>query len=278
MPPRLVCVDIDGTLINARQEVPRSSRDAIRAGLGAGNVFVLCTGRSLPEVYPWVWDLGFTGIIGGSGAFTRMGEEVVEDHRISHEDLVAVSSHFEDEGLPWVWQTPTEMHPSRSFMEIFAGDPAQGDTDWGPYAEQVRHALRPGLPTTASKGTFVVPDGTTFDPGVPGAMTDGRLRTISGSVEASGGTTCEVLISGVDKGTALVGLAQHLGIPVSETVAIGDSVNDLEALAAAGTGVAMGNASPDVKAVADLVTDGIDSDGLAKALDGLGLTGRATLD
>ncbi|MGO3797479.1 MAG: HAD family hydrolase [Pauljensenia sp.] len=276
MPPSLVCVDIDGTLINSRQEVPESSREAVRAGIDAGNVFVLCTGRSLPEIYPWVWDLGFEGIIAGAGAFTRMGEHIVSDHRISGEDLRVVSSWLDGQDLPWAWQTPTRLHPSESFMEAFTGaagaEDADPDDDWTPYLHQVSKAVCHVLPDSASKGIFMVPTGRTLDPDVVPRVTRGRVRTISGSVEAASGTTCEILLSGVDKGSALVGLAEHLRIPLTRTVAIGDSVNDIEALGAAGIGVAMGNASPAVQEVADLVTDDIDEDGLAHALRRLGLT------
>lgn len=276
VPPNLVCVDIDGTLINSRQEVPESSRRAVRAGIDAGNIFVLCTGRSLPEVYPWVWDIGFEGIIGGAGAFTRMGGHVVSDHRITRGDVEVVSTWLDGQDLPWAWQTPDRFHPSDSFMEAFAGasgaEEADPDDDWTPYLHQVGKAVRRGLPDSASKGIFMLPAGSTFDPDFVPRATGGRLRTISGSVEAATGTTCEILLSGVDKGSALVGLAEHLGIPLDRTVAIGDSVNDIEALGAAGTGVAMGNASPAVKEVADVVTDDIDEEGLAHALRGLGLT------
>lgn len=292
MDPRLVCVDIDGTLINARQEIPDSSRRAIRAGIQAGNVFVLCTGRSLPEVYPWLWDLGFAGIIGGSGAFTRLGAQTVTDHRISNQDLRTVSALLDSHGFPWVWQTPTHLHPSPSFLEAFAGRAAHaagGDNpdavvpdgtgaqaadpaDWSPYLRQISSSVRPGLPESASKGTFMVPRGEELRPGTLEEATEGRLRSISGSVESAWGTTCEVLLSGVDKGTALTELAARLGIPRSHTVAIGDSVNDIEALEAAGTGVAMGNASPLVKQMADMVTGNIDNAGLSCALEELGLT------
>lgn len=58
-----------------------------------------------------------------------------------------------------------------------------------------------------------------------------------------------------DKGRALLALARHLGIPAEDTVAFGDSSNDLRMLHAAGTSVAMGNAAPEVRAVCDYVTD-----------------------
>ncbi|MDO4757081.1 MAG: HAD hydrolase family protein, partial [Parabacteroides sp.] len=62
-----------------------------------------------------------------------------------------------------------------------------------------------------------------------------------------------------------------LGIDVSETMALGDGGNDIPMLQEAGIGIAMGNASNEVKSYADYVTDHIDNDGLCKAFKHFGL-------
>ena len=70
-----------------------------------------------------------------------------------------------------------------------------------------------------------------------------------------------------DKGLALAALAEHLGIQRSQILAIGDNDNDLGMLRAAGTAVAMGNATPAVKTMADLATASNQEDGVAKILN-----------
>ena len=72
-----------------------------------------------------------------------------------------------------------------------------------------------------------------------------------------------------DKGRALTALAEHLGIQRSQILAIGDNDNDLGMLRAAGTAVAMGNATPAVKAMADLATASNQEDGVAEVLEKL---------
>ena len=76
----------------------------------------------------------------------------------------------------------------------------------------------------------------------------------------------ELNAADADKGRALLALAQHLGIPAADTIAFGDSSNDLRMLRAAGTSVAMGNAAPEVRAVCGCVTDTNDHDGVASFL------------
>ena len=71
----------------------------------------------------------------------------------------------------------------------------------------------------------------------------------------------------VNKGVALHALAKILSIDPDETMAIGDTENDLAIIKAAGIGVAMGNATPAVKAQADYMTDDNESDGVATAME-----------
>src|SRR5699024_10931663 len=65
-------------------------------------------------------------------------------------------------------------------------------------------------------------------------------------------------------------MARH-GLTADQCIAFGDGGNDIEMLRAAGTGVAMGNASPTVQAAADYVTDTVDRDGIWKAAVHFGL-------
>lgn len=82
----------------------------------------------------------------------------------------------------------------------------------------------------------------------------------------------EITDCAVNKGVALAMLAKHLGIAQEEVMAIGDSFNDLEMIQYAGTGVAMGNARPEIKAQADIVTVSNEEDGVAEAIERYVLT------
>ena len=76
----------------------------------------------------------------------------------------------------------------------------------------------------------------------------------------------EIISPGVSKASALVKLAELMDIDISETMAIGDAGNDLPMLKAAGFSVAMGNATEEVKAIADAATGNCDDDGWAQAI------------
>ena len=82
----------------------------------------------------------------------------------------------------------------------------------------------------------------------------------------------EVTARGVDKGTALLALADMLGIPREATAAIGDSENDRAMLARAGVAAVMANALPEIRALGDIVsTRDNDHDGVAELFERLGL-------
>jgi Cof subfamily protein (haloacid dehalogenase superfamily) len=71
----------------------------------------------------------------------------------------------------------------------------------------------------------------------------------------------------VSKGRALSMLAEHLGVSQEETAAIGDNENDIDMLVWAGLGLAMGNAAPEVQAIADYVLPSISEDGAAYGIE-----------
>ncbi|MCR5743434.1 MAG: Cof-type HAD-IIB family hydrolase [Lachnospiraceae bacterium] len=77
----------------------------------------------------------------------------------------------------------------------------------------------------------------------------------------------EIVASGIDKGEGLKRLAGICNIPMSEVVACGDGYNDIGMIRAAGLGVAMKNALPDVRAAADYITASNDEDGIALLFD-----------
>ena len=80
---------------------------------------------------------------------------------------------------------------------------------------------------------------------------------------------CEISPIGITKWSGIQHVAREWDIPAEEICAVGDDVNDLPMIEAAGLGIAMGNALPEVKAAADRVAPSHDEDGLAQAVDWL---------
>ena len=69
-----------------------------------------------------------------------------------------------------------------------------------------------------------------------------------------------------NKGIGVKALAEHLSIPMEQVICMGDAGNDYHMIKYAGLGVAMGNATDDIKAIADHITASNDEHGVAKAI------------
>ena len=94
-----------------------------------------------------------------------------------------------------------------------------------------------------------------------------RMKKLNLSISFAEAYNLEASPANTTKGSGLVELCDYLKIAIAETVAIGDAFNDREILKAAGLGVAMGNASDEIKNLADFVTLDNDSDGVAAAIE-----------
>ena len=89
--------------------------------------------------------------------------------------------------------------------------------------------------------------------------------------DACGIVNGELINKAFNKGTAVTQLSAHLGIDIKNTIAFGDSMNDLEMLQTAGYSVCMGNGSKRLKSVANMVCPPVNKDGLYRAFLQLGL-------
>ena len=95
-----------------------------------------------------------------------------------------------------------------------------------------------------------------------GALFVGRMRFVRSYPRFVEGIPLDV-----SKGHALARLTDHLGLPLGETIGIGDNDNDLELVERAGLGVAMGNASPAVKAAAGYIAPPVDKEGVVEVIE-----------
>ena len=94
-----------------------------------------------------------------------------------------------------------------------------------------------------------------------------EFQTVANTVGLPPDMMGEVMLAGITKATGMDIVMEHYGLDIAESVAIGDGANDIEMVEHAGLGIAMGNASSDLLAVADYITDDVEADGLRKAVE-----------
>jgi len=255
MRPKLVAIDLDGTLLTTRQTVTPRAQEAVQRLTETGVRVVLCTGRPPRTARPYAAQLGLVdlGIVYNGGAIYDFRRNVAR-HRYDFPGEVAravihrMRARYPDIacGLEadYGWFVDTARYERVAYEEEPDG---VGDT-----VEFVRERVTKLLfwhPTedaeTLSHALADAPVHCTWS--MPGLL--------------------EVIAPGVNKRVALARVAESLGVGAAEVAAFGDENNDKEMLAWAGCGVAMGNASERVKRIADRVTSTNDEDGVAEVLE-----------
>jgi Cof subfamily protein (haloacid dehalogenase superfamily) len=274
-----VFLDVDGTLVNDRGLVPDSARQAVREARTNGHRVFLCTGRSPAELWPELTDIGFDGLVAASGAFVEVGTDVLLHRCLTHSEVEHVLGFFEARNINFYFQANDGIYAASDVRELLRRLIAGSVTD-----VEVRAELASGL------FGFVDAIKVGVDPYVPlitkviylfSDVTLVELRAefadsfivIPSSVPLFGPTSGELMLAGVNKATGIDVLLAHVGVDRTDTIAIGDSYNDLEMLEHVAVGVAMGDAPDAVKAIADEVTASVDGDGIRLSFVRHGLIG-----
>ncbi|MCD8388322.1 MAG: Cof-type HAD-IIB family hydrolase [Bacteroidales bacterium] len=249
--------DIDGTLVSFKtHQIPESAVDAISRAHQAGNKIFISTGRP-KAIITNLGALESRGLIDGyitmNGAYCLADGKVLYKSAIPEADARFISEYCESHGYPCIFvgeESMTIAGDSPLSRRIFAKDlnaPLIPRTfyDW-----PLRHPLFQITPFFTEKEQ---PD---IEVGMPGCEF-GRWHPAFVDITAKGNTKAH----GIDI------LLSHFDIPLEDSVAFGDGGNDIPMLRHAGIGVAMGNASPQVKEAATMVTASVDDNGIADAID-----------
>ncbi len=269
---RLIALDIDGTLLNGRREMSDATVDAVRHAAGRGVRVTVCTGRSLPSAVSAVERLPLDApYVLNNGAMIydvpmrraryvrhlpgRLATDAVRlfrsigFHPIVYGPLPEVRYFYYDSFDPdnhafvdYAAQNADRVHRVDDVCDFLGHD-----VTCITVAERIERVK--------SRETFI----------------KAQLKDAEVVFEISPWDRCYCIItvmpSGVSKGDGLRRLARLLGIDLSDVMAVGDNLNDLEMLDAAGLGVAMGNAAPETRARADHVTASVDDEGVARAIE-----------
>lgn len=269
--PHAVFVDIDGTLCNSRQRIPGSALEALAQVRNRGHRLFACTGRSAPEVYPRFWDIGFEGLVGGAGGYASVGDRVLVDERMPHEHVGMLTALWQELDAFYIWQGPDQMGPSEGYLDFFVPRAGKHPEDWIEYAQSITPFITDINSGAFTKVTAYVPPEKASMERVTAALPDG-YRAIIGSVGAAGYVPFEVVPAHLSKAVGIRAICEYVGIPLSHTVALGDSNNDVEAVATAAVGISIGGDCEALVDVADIVAPSVSEDGLAWALRATGLT------
>ena len=263
----LIALDMDGTLLNSSLEISAGNRAAIRRATEMGKFVALSTGRCLSEIRGAVQDIPEIRYMiceNGGCVYDRKYDHVIHVDPLPPEEVRRILDLVRGERV--VIQV---FHENQSYFNQPNEDFVDG-FGVGEYRETFRRTAvfdeklfddYGARPFRIEKVNLYFPNSADRDR--MGALLANRpLKTC-----ATIGYMLEIVSEHTDKGWGLRRLCAHLNVPVEASIAVGDSMNDMEILRAAGLSVAMGNACSEAKAAAHIVAPDCDHDGVAWAIE-----------
>ncbi|MDR1378996.1 MAG: Cof-type HAD-IIB family hydrolase [Synergistaceae bacterium] len=256
MKSKLVFFDIDGTLVSyaGKSHVPEPTVEALKRLAQKGHVPAVATGRNLALTRKTASSLGIDSLVCCNGAQgIRKGESLYEVF-LSEDFTQNFRSEF-----------------SSSSRKSYALDAENVYTNMNEdyldayLLEQAGHSCKKNLISAERVHLVCVFDSDSFPP-------QWRKRRKSWNLDiVEFPNSTEFRPSGTSKWSGIVRLATAVGFDVKDIVTVGDGLNDMDMIQNASLGIAVGGAKPELKAVADFITQDIDEGGIFSAFCDLGL-------
>lgn len=257
---KLLAIDLDGTLLNEKKELSESSIEIIKEIQKQDIKVVIATGRMLISALPYVKKLEAEGpVITYNGAYVK---DVIQDKVLFHKPVIEELA----------FQIIRECKENDLHLNLYHDDKLYVEED---------NELSRGYERSSGVKARKVESFAQFKGQSPTKLLiieDDRKRqqyflqyfqdkySDKMEVAESQSNYIEFMTKGVSKGKALKNIAENFTIKQKEVIAVGDSWNDLSMLSWAGLGVAMGNASRQIKERSDLVVSSRANDGVTEII------------
>lgn len=257
---KLIVSDLDGTLLRSDGTVSDGTRESIRSFQRNGGYFSIATGRMEDAVKPYVDLLDIQGpviLYNGSKIMNLSTNSVIYESFLDF-DIAKTALKLLKK---YKWDLLLYQNSKIYIKEMTPG------IDKHIRKENVSCEIVGDLHDfliTAPTKILIIGNNEKF-----GAFAEELQEQVDSivNITQSETTYLEILPAGATKGTALLKMAKELGISINEVIAIGDHLNDISMVSAAGLGVAMENAHPELKKNADYITVTNEAEGVKQVID-----------
>ncbi len=264
---KLLALDMDGTILTSQKTVSPATVKAINNLIKRGTAVTLCTGRGVAELKDYTDDFSAIpyGILNSGGCvydFTKRQSI----HRILLDDsslIECIRAAQKVKAMPYLLTEDASVAQAEDMRDV-------SRFQMGMYQ------------SLYDRVATIVPDMETYVREHPGKslklcifhrdsgtreQTRREIEHLGMELADAETTSLEISPRGVTKALGLQILCRYLGIPIEESVAVGDADNDIDVLKAAGLSVAMGNANKTVKDLCDVIVADNDRDGVVEVID-----------
>lgn len=272
----ILFTDVDGTLYNPKQnKISDSSIQALKQARENGHKIFFCTGRPYPDINPSYFDLPIDGCIISCGAHIMMNNQTIYSNPIPYELLKSLLDYLIQHDIGFSLDGIDRNYLFSEAHEVFRhfecrnynlpyttdeyADQLLAENHMYPYdlckEEDLKQICKISIYTNNTKD--LIP----FLEQLPASMHGYAEKAYSVQSFA------EITMKENTKSSGIDYILNELDYSIEDTIAIGDGFNDIDMIQHVSIGIAMGNACDELKACADYVTDDIDDDGFAHALN-----------
>ena len=263
---KLIALDMDDTLLTSQKSISDKNKQIIQQAIKQGIKVVLCSGRTHIAVIDYTDQLGIKGsdqymITNGGAIIENMDQKILYQNSLSNAFYRRFVAFVKEHHLHYnvvdnqakTYTSPEEWFAKYTITQAFENNGGLyiREPDQLPDDFEIVKAIINGNEQELDNISPLVHD--TFD--------DDYF------VVRTGEGFLEIFPQDVNKGNAVKHLAALLNINLSEVMAMGDRDNDIPMLKIVGKGVAMDNAQPGVKDVADYITTDNNHDGVGNAIE-----------
>lgn len=254
MTTKYIFIDIDGTLLSYTKGVPKSALEAIDIARKNGHKVFINTGRVKSAVDELLKFFPFDGYVFAAGGYVQISDDVIYENILSKEDILKSIELFEKHAIGYVLEGSEYSYYNKQALENFRKRLENHKNNMEPQVR--RHMIQENMVYPMSD-YFENPQDinkiSLFADSLDDILRlekefDNKFEFINYEKSA------EIITRGIDKAHGVRVVLEHFGGDMQDAIAIGDSMNDYPMVRDAGIGIAMGNAHPNLKKVADYIT------------------------
>lgn len=266
---KLICIDMDGTLLDDKKEVSNKNLDTLKKASDKGVKLAVCTGRLFASARYYAELLGVEApVIASNGAYIREKDrdDVIYESSLGIDKCKILQGILDEYNFNIYYNKSDSVITKNGF---FHGNTYAAMNKNLPEDKKIKLINVENIDKVIQEQGDDILKCICISKDYEGLLKakEEILKTGYFEVVSSNIDNIEVMIKGVSKGRAVKVLADYYNISKEEVICIGDNENDLSMIEFAGLGVAMGNGTDSIKKIADYVTDTNNNNGVAKVIE-----------
>lgn len=261
MNKKVLFFDVDGTLLDSKvgiPHIPETVKEEIKRLQGLGHKLFISSGRPRAMLNQEILDTGFDGYVLANGAYVEIDGQSIYEDRMDATLAVKTMEMLEKLDCGYMIETARNVYIDNQNNDLYDFFEAAGftklfKTEFDKY-DVINRALKIEANVTDENREKVID------------YIKNHFGYVVNYDDHGSENAFELYSPTISKAVGIQKVLEHYGLSKEDSYAFGDGVNDIEMIEFCKVGVAMGNAVDSLKAVADIVCESIENDGLTKIL------------